>query len=200
MSFEKEVTSYYSSSFEIVNFDHYVDAILIAWTVVKFVFYIVPILELVRAHDKEQLVNCNVAPSRITRIARNWSIWMMLVPLVDCFIFFYIIVTIIGRIDGFYPKTVMKCQIYGISAGILNVLIISNFNNLLMYSSGLIFTGESQFFLAFNLAIFSAWALLSVHHLFHLYSLGQEVNQKMLHPEMFSDYRRNHHQFTAEHL
>lgn len=199
MSFEKEVTSYYASSFQIVDFDLYVNEILIVWTIVKFIFYVVPTLELVKAHDREQLVNCNEVTPRWQKMARNWSIWFLLIPLLDCFVFMYIIVNVIGRIEGLYPKTVLKCQMYGISAGILNVLIISNFNNLLMFSSGMIFTGQSQFFLMFNMAIFAAWVLLSVHHLFYLYSLNQEISQKMRHPEMFSDYDRTGH-FTAEHL
>lgn len=199
MSFEKEVTSYYSSSFEIIDFGSYQNVILITWTLVKFIFYIVPTLELIHAHDLEQFKNTGQKRSKLQRFARDLSVWALLVPVVDCFVFFYIIVSIVGKIEGLYPRTVIKYRIFGISAGILNIIIISNFQNLLMYSSGLIFTGQSQFFLLFNLVIFSGWVLLSMHHLFYLYSLNQEIFQKMEHPELFSDYGVNSH-FTAEHL
>ncbi len=199
MSFEKEVTSYYSSSFEIIDFGSYENIILITWTIVKFIFYVVPTLELIHAHDREQLKNVRERPSKLQKFSRDLSVWALLVPVIDCFVFFYIIISIVGKIEGLYPRTVIKYRIFGISAGILNIIIISNFQNLLMYSSGLIFTGQSQFFLLFNMVIFSAWVLLSMHHLFYLYSLNQEVFHKTEHPELFSDYSRDGH-FTAEHL
>ena len=199
MSFEKEVTEYYSSNFEIIDFGSYVDFILIVWTIVKFIFYVVPTLELIHASDREKIANTGVRPSKFQKFSRDLSVWAMLVPVLDCFVFFYIIISIVGRIEGLYPRTVIKYRIFGISAGILNITIISNFQNLLMYSSGMIFTEQSQFFLAFNIVIFAAWILLSVHHLFYLYSMNQEIFHKTEHPELFSDYGRDGH-FTAQHL
>jgi hypothetical protein len=93
----------------------------------------------------------------------------------------------------------VSCQIYGISAGILNLVIIYNFQDLIMFSSGIVYIGQNQFFIAFNLSVFSAWALLSAHHLFYIYSLNDEILQKLRNPDLFSDYESGR-PFSVAHL
>ena len=107
--------------------------------------------------------------------------------------------SLIPRVKGLHKKTEVSCQIYGISAGILNLIIISNFQDLIMFSSGIIYIGQSQFFIAFNLSVFSAWALLSAHHLFYIYSLNDEILQKLRNPDLFSDYESGR-PFSVVHL
>jgi len=199
MFFETEITSYYKDTFQIIHLNQYIYAILIIWTLLKFFFYVVPLLVLFKQNDEEKFVNINIKISNFRKLSRNIVIFSMLLPLVDCFVFFYIVVALVGRVEGLYPRTIRQCQIYGINAGILNVIIISNFQNLMMFSSGIIFTDQTYFFIAFNTSVFSAWVFLSVNHLFYLYSLNEEVIRKQQHSAMFSDYE-DKRPFTADHL
>lgn len=199
MFFENEITNYYKNNFEIIDYNQYIVYTLIIWTICKFLFYVVPVLVFFRGHDHEQLVNRNINISIVRKISRNIIIFSLLIPLLDCFVFFYIVTGLVGRVESLYPRTTVRCQLYGISAGILNVVLISNFQNLTMFSSGVIFTNQTQFFLAFNFSVFSAWCILSASHLFYLYSLNAEIIQKLQNPDIFSGYN-NDRPFTADHI
>lgn len=163
------------------------------------IFYVYPVFVLLNNNEKEQIINRCKKISNIKKLSIIIIILSILIPLLDCFVFFYIVVGLIPRVKGLYRKTEVSCQIYGISAGILNFIIISDFQDLIMFSSGIIYVGQSQFFIAFNLSIFSAWALLSAHHLFYIYSLNDEVLQKLRNPDLFSDYESGR-PFTVSHL
>jgi hypothetical protein len=168
-------------------------------TLFKIIFYVYPIYRLFRNNEKEQFINRGIKTSNIKKLSVTIILFSILIPLLDCFVFFYIVVGLIPRVKGLYNKTEVSCKIYGISAGVLNLIIISNFQDLIMFSSGIILVDQSQFFIAFNLSVFSAWALLSAHHLFYIYSLNDEILQKLRNPDLFSDYQRGR-PFTGDHL
>ena len=199
MFFENEIKNYYKYNFEIIDVNQYAFQIIIIWTLFKIIFYVFPILTLLHNNEKEKIINRDIKNSNIKKLSVIIIILSILIPLLDCFVFFYIVVSLISRVKGLHRKTEVGCQIFGISAGILNLIIISNFQDLIMFSSGIIFIGQSQFFIAFNLSVFSAWALLSAHHLFYIYSLNDEILQKLRNPDLFSDYQRGR-PFTGDHL
>lgn len=188
MFFENEIYNYYKYNFEIIDVSQYTFQIVIIWTLFKIIFYAYPIFSLLKNNEKEQIINKGVKTSDIRKLSTLIILLSVLIPILDCFVFFYIVVGLTPRVKGLYKKTEVSCQIYGISAGILNLIIISNFQDLIMFSSGIIYVGQSQFFIAFNLSVFCAWALLSAHHLFYIYSLNDEVLQKLRNPDLFSDY------------
>jgi hypothetical protein len=198
MFFEDEINRYYKYNFEMIDINQYAFQIIIIWTLFKIIFYICPIFILLN-NNKEQIKNNGKTISNIKKLSVKIIILSILIPLLDCFVFFYIVVSLIPRVKGLYKKTEVSCQIYGISAGILNLIIISNFQDLIMFSSGIIYIGQSQFFIAFNLSVFSAWALLSAHHLFYIYSLNDEILQKLRNPDLFSDYESGR-PFSVVHL
>jgi hypothetical protein len=199
MFFENEIINYYKYKFEIIDVNQYTFQIVIIWTLFKIIFYVYPILILLRNNENEQIINRGIKTSNIKKLAIVIIILSILIPLLDCFVFFYLVVSLIPRVKGVYNKTEVSCKIYGISAGILNLIIISNFQDLIMFSSGIIFVDQSQFFIAFNLSVFSAWALVSAHHLFYIYRLNDEILQKLRNPDLFSDYQRGR-PFTGDHL
>jgi len=199
MFFENEINNYYKYNFEIIDINQYTFHIIIIWTLFKVIFYVYPVFILLNNNKKEQIINRGVKVSNGKKLSIIIIVLSILISLLDCFVFFYIVVGLIPRVKGLYKKTEVSCQIYGISAGILNLIIISNFQDLIMFSSGIIFIGQSQFFIAFNISVFSAWALLSAHHLFYIYSLNDEVLQKLRNPDLFSDYERGR-PFTVGHL
>jgi hypothetical protein len=187
MFFENEIINYYKYNFEIIDVNQYAFQIIIIWTLFKIIFYVFPILTLLHNNEKEHIINSGIKTSNIKKLSIVIIILFIVIPLLDCFVFFYIVVSLIPRVKGLYKKTEVGCQIFGISAGILNLIIISNFQDLIMFSSGIIFIGQSQFFIAFNLSVFSAWALLSAHHLFYIYSLNDALvkllgNERQLAP------------------
>ena len=199
MFFENEINNYYKYNFEIIDINQYTFQIIIIWTLFKIIFYVYPVFILLNNNEKEQIINRGIKVSNGKKLSIIIIVLSILIPLLDCFVFFYIVVGLIPRVKGLYKKTEVSCQIYGISAGILNLIIISNFQDLIMFSSGIIFIGQSQFFIAFNISVFSAWALLSAHHLFYIYSLNDEVLQKLRNPDLFSDCERGR-PFTVGHL
>lgn len=199
MFFEDEINRYYKYNFEMIDINQYAFQIIIIWTLFKIIFYICPIFILLNNNNKEQIKNNGKTISNIKKLSVKIIILSILIPLLDCFVFFYIVVSLIPPVKGLYKKTEVSCQIYGISAGILNLIIISNFQDLIMFSSGIIYIGQSQFFIAFNLSVFSAWALLSAHHLFYIYSLNDEILQKLRNPDLFSDYE-SRRPFSVVHL
>jgi hypothetical protein len=199
MFFENEIINYYKYKFEIIDVNQYTFQIVIIWTLFKIIFYVYPILILLRNNENEQIINRGIKTSNIKKLSIVIIILSILIPLLDCFVFFYLVVSLIPRVKGVYNKTEVSCKIYGISAGILNLIIISNFQDLIMFSSGIIFVDQSQFFIAFNLSVFSAWALVSAHHLFYIYRLNDEILQKLRNPDLFSDYQRGR-PFTGDHL
>lgn len=188
MFFENEVNNYYKYNFEIIDISQYTFQIFVIWTLFKVIFYVYPIFILLRNNEKEQIRNKFIKTSKPKKLSIAIILLSVLIPLLDCFVFFYIVVSLIPNVKGLYKKTEFSCQLYGISSGILNLIIISNFQDLIMFSSGKIYVGQSQFFIAFNLSVFCAWALLSAHHLFYIYSLNDEVLQKLRNPDLFSDY------------
>lgn len=164
---------------EMVNFGDHLDAVLALWTLVKLLFYVIPTLELNRAHDKEQLQHHGVGTSRAWRWLRDWSVLLILVPVVDGFIFFHVVINVIGRSLSSHNLTLIKCQVYGITAGILYLIILSNLQTLFMFSSGFMLAGQNLSFILFSAAAIIAWVILSTHHLYYIYRLNREIYQKI---------------------
>jgi hypothetical protein len=200
MTFEDSVTSFYYGTYDVIDASDYVTPILVVWTAAKFLFYVIPILELMAAYDKERVVNRGGKIPRLSRYMRTWSVWMILVPLLDCFVYFYIVLSLIGRVQGLYPKTAEKCQVYGISAGIMNVIILYIVNDTLTSHNSLVVVSQMEFLLLMIISLTLSWALVSARHLFYIYKLIDEVGRKVQHPELYSDYDRGNKPFTAEHL
>jgi len=200
MFFEQEVNQYFSGQFESVNFGDYLYILAGVWTLVKLLFFAIPTLELSHVFDLERATNRGILVPKYKRWVQNWIILLILVPVVDCFIFFYIVINVIGRVAGLYPMTVVKCQIYGIGAGILNLMILSNLFSMILFSSGYLVANQHMSFLLLNGAIVMAWAILSAYHLYYIYLLNRELHLKVKSPQLFSDHDKGNIPFTADHL
>lgn len=168
MTFEDTVTSFYYKNYAIISVDDYILPLIINWTIFKFLFYIVPIMELMHSHDRENELNREVRISGTWRFLRGWSIWMILVPLVDCFVFFYLVVSLIGKVDGLYPGTKSNCQIHGLAAGIINVIVLYVVHDALSTSNYFLVISEMCFHIYLTLSVVLSWILISSRHLFYI--------------------------------
>jgi hypothetical protein len=103
MFFEDEINRYYKYNFEMIDINQYAFQIIIIWTLFKIIFYICPIFILLN-NNKEQIKNNGKTISNIKKLSVKIIILSILIPLLDCFVFFYIVVSLIPRVKGLYKK------------------------------------------------------------------------------------------------
>jgi hypothetical protein len=91
MFFEDEINRYYKYNFEMIDINQYAFQIIIIWTLFKIIFYIYPIFILLNNNNKEQIKNNGKTISNIKKLSIKIIILSILIPLLDCFVFFILL-------------------------------------------------------------------------------------------------------------
>jgi hypothetical protein len=128
----------------------------ITWAVCKFLFYILPMVDLIKIknyHGK----GMDIA---IT--------YMILIPIFEFVAYYYVVTRIIEKIvdreKGRRLSGILSCQIYGIAAGILNTILMIMCLYLTSTAQNQ-FVGDIWAIFMLSMIIFSSWLYLSYLHL-----------------------------------
>ena len=128
----------------------------IIWAVCKFLFYILPMVDLIKIknyHGK----GMDIA---IT--------YMILIPIFEFVAYYYVVTRIIEKIvdreKGRRLSGILSCQIYGIAAGILNTILMIMCLYLTSSAQNQ-FVGDIWAIFMLSMIIFSSWLYLSYLHL-----------------------------------
>ena len=138
-------------------FDNLLLIFYILWSAAKFIFYILPITDLIRIKNYAGKGG-DIAITYVT-----------LIPVLEFVAYYYVVTRIIEKIleneRGRRMSGILACQIYGIAAGILNTILVILFANL-SHSNGFQHSAQELWgVLAMNFIIFSSWLFLSYLHL-----------------------------------
>ena len=103
-------------AFSFLPFDRAVIYFYLLWTLCKFLFYIMPIVDLIKIKRYENY-RLDVA-----------ICYSLIVPIFEFVAYYYVVTRIIEKIlereRGRRLSGILSCQIYGIAAGILNTILL----------------------------------------------------------------------------
>lgn len=182
-SFEKRIQSYYSESFWMVHFYQWLAFLVVLWTGLKILFYVLPVFGLLRVLEREIEISTGHAPSVMKRIIKRAVILLFILPIIDVFAYFYIVSNVVGKIRIHRINLSLRCQIYGLGAGILGLFWTQDLFNFTLMSGGFILTGQVGFQLYTSSVIFATWLLFSINHVHHVYLIHQEIDRRIARKE-----------------
>jgi uncharacterized membrane protein len=138
-------------------FDNFLLTFYILWSVAKFIFYVLPITDLIRIKNYAGR-RADIAITYVT-----------LIPVLEFVAYYYVVTRIVEKIleneRGRRMSGILACQIYGIAAGILNTVLVILFANM-SHSNGFQHSAQDLWaVMAMNFIIFSSWLFLSYLHL-----------------------------------
>lgn len=129
----------------------------ILWTICKFLFYILPIVDLIKI-KKYQNYRLDIYIS-----------YSLLIPIFEFIAYFYVVTRIVEKIlereRGRRLSGILSCQIYGIGAGILNILMLLTSFQLRTSSLNPYAASDIWALVTLNMIIFASWIFLSYLHL-----------------------------------
>jgi predicted transglutaminase-like cysteine proteinase len=177
--FEKRIDTYYSETFWMNNFFKIIGWIFILWTILKIVFYVLPVYGLIKIRKKQ----INILTGEKVHLKKYLSkiiiLLMFIFPVIDVFAYFYIVTNIVGRIKVRNIYLIIRCQLYGIAAGVMALFWSEELFNFTLMSGGYIMTGQIGFHLYNSSVVFATWFLLSINHVHHIYLLHQEIDHSI---------------------
>jgi uncharacterized membrane protein len=129
----------------------------ILWTLCKFLFYILPIVDLIKIKNYD---------GKRTDIAISY---MIVITVFEFVAYYYVVTRIIEKIladeRGRRASGILSCQIYGIAAGILNTILVIMSFMLTNSANSHYMGGDIWAMFLLNMIIFSSWLYLSYLHL-----------------------------------
>lgn len=129
----------------------------ILWTLCKFLFYILPIIDLIKIKNYDG----KSADIAIT--------YLIIIPVFEFVAYYYVVTRIIEKIldqeRGRRASGILSCQIYGIAAGILNTILVLTCFTLTNSVNNHHLGGDIWAMFLLNMIIFSSWLYLSYLHL-----------------------------------
>lgn len=136
----------------------------ILWGVCKFLFYILPMVDLIRIKNYD-------GKGMDIAIA-----YMLLIPVFEFVAYYYVVTRIIEKIvdqeKGRRLSGILSCQIYGIAAGILNTILVIMCLYLTSSSQNQ-FAGDIWAIFLLSMIIFSSWLYISYLHLRSVFIVRQ---------------------------
>lgn len=168
-----EIGQYFGAADQMAHNSDYLLWLFIGWTLGKILFYIFPILDLLSVYYSEQ--NADQGHMHWRERSRRITIWLLVLPLVDVVVYFYIVLSILGDLRGIKETLKLRSQMYGIGAGILNVILMSELYDSISFSSGFFGAESMGIQLIYAVAIFACWAVLAYYHLLTLFMIRHEL-------------------------